>query len=636
MSADAESSPAIPAQVLNIREAYRRLEERVNRSPADPRRKCGVAWCTGVGGFGFLCGGRTGAANASPSPVFELTSPEQRHRFSPAEYNTLRGNVAHMQESLDRAAAESLDPPNDPTVTIPVVLRKVPNGKGTGRHRLAVSEQFLASTDGLTTNKRMAAAVGCSAKTLRRRKLEAGLAIPGAPVRREEAAEDGSTRTHWQSSTPAISAISDDPETLDALISDILQQFPQFGRDMLGGALSARGFRVPADRIDASYLRVRGVPRPFQQRRIERGVYSVPAVNSLWHHDGQHGLIRWKIVIHAFIDGKSRFVTGIRASSNNLAETVLEIFKEAVEKHDGRGSYIFGMSVHNIRIERLWVDWTRGVGRKWSTFFRTLELSCGLVVDNPAHLWLLHHLFLPLINADAVAWVEAWNAHKMTIEGEGRLSPRAMFTLGALKHGYRGIDVNAPVEQVGEEDLPGYGVDWREQDDPAIAAHHAANNAPLRNNASNPFSARIGEQKDQRPLMCHSRLVSTSMTLRPGMDDLDARLSAASVASSTLLTPLESSPTLADVAALVCNGARSLVLRVPASSPPSLPPLSPPPLSPPTTLARMVDAFCGHACLLLALVLSNLFRVPLRVFDAFYHPTDAFCLPYRRQQPIAR
>ena len=79
-------------------------------------------------------------------------------------------------------------------------------------------------------------------------------------------------------------------------------------------------------------------------------------------------LIRWKFVIHGFIDGKSRFITGIWWSTNNRAATVLDLFLEAVNKHglpsrvrgdhgtenvqvvaymiqeqsDARGSYIWG------------------------------------------------------------------------------------------------------------------------------------------------------------------------------------------------------------------------------------------------------------------------------------------------------
>jgi hypothetical protein len=43
------------------------------------------------------------------------------------------------------------------------------------------------------------------------------------------------------------------------------------------------------------------------------------------------GLIRWKIVIHAFIDGFSRLVTGIRASNNNRAQTVLDLFTAIID-----------------------------------------------------------------------------------------------------------------------------------------------------------------------------------------------------------------------------------------------------------------------------------------------------------------
>lgn len=42
------------------------------------------------------------------------------------------------------------------------------------------------------------------------------------------------------------------------------------------------------------------------------------------------GLIRWGIVIHGFIDGYSRLITGLRASNNNRAHTVLDLFMAAV------------------------------------------------------------------------------------------------------------------------------------------------------------------------------------------------------------------------------------------------------------------------------------------------------------------
>ncbi|KAJ7263636.1 hypothetical protein B0H12DRAFT_1012203 [Mycena haematopus] len=153
----------------------------------------------------------------------------------------------------------------------------------------------------------------------------------------------------------------------------------------------------------------------------------------------------------------------------------------------GRGSYIFGRSVHNIRIERLWVDWTTGVGKKWYTFFNQLELSYGLCSDNLAHLWLLHHLFLATLNQDAVEWAEAWNSHKLTMEGQKKQTPREMFTFGLLEQGPRGIGglVHTQEEAVGE--YAQFGVDW-EAHGLAALVNHVAQNNPQDWDAGNPFT----------------------------------------------------------------------------------------------------------------------------------------------------
>ena len=38
-------------------------------------------------------------------------------------------------------------------------------------------------------------------------------------------------------------------------------------------------------------------------------------------------------MIHAFVDGYSRYVLGIRASNNNRAQTVLQLFEDIAEIH---------------------------------------------------------------------------------------------------------------------------------------------------------------------------------------------------------------------------------------------------------------------------------------------------------------
>lgn len=45
------------------------------------------------------------------------------------------------------------------------------------------------------------------------------------------------------------------------------------------------------------------------------------------------GLIRFKIVLHCFVDRKSCFITGIHANNNNRASTVFQLFHSATAKH---------------------------------------------------------------------------------------------------------------------------------------------------------------------------------------------------------------------------------------------------------------------------------------------------------------
>ncbi|KAJ6448471.1 hypothetical protein C8R45DRAFT_1057388 [Mycena sanguinolenta] len=160
----------------------------------------------------------------------------------------------------------------------------------------------------------------------------------------------------------------------------------------------------------------------------------------------------------------------------------------------GRGSYIWGRSVHNIRIERLWVDFADGIANKWKDFFYELELYYGLCADSPAHIWLLHHLFLDAINADVQDWVEVWNSHKIQLE-DGRRSPREMFTFGLLEQGPRGLDtlLRRPADLYRQEEeafahIEEFGVDWVAQSNPNLLQHHALNNN-LPADEGNPFTA---------------------------------------------------------------------------------------------------------------------------------------------------
>jgi hypothetical protein len=74
------------------------------------------------------------------------------------------------------------------------------------------------------------------------------------------------------------------------------------------------------------------------------------------------GLIRYKIVIHAFIDGFSRFVTGIQAVNNNQAVTVVTLFHKARAAH-GTPSRLRGdHGIENVLVAAAMED-IRGFGR---------------------------------------------------------------------------------------------------------------------------------------------------------------------------------------------------------------------------------------------------------------------------------
>ena len=96
-------------------------------------------------------------------------------------------------------------------------------------------------------------------------------------------------------------------------------------------------------------------------------------------------------------------------------------------------------SVHNTRIERLWVDIVRDLSSKWKVCFEDLELHHGLDPDHLGHIWLLHHLFLLELNVELADWVHAWNSHKMQLRGQSNKSPHEMFVIGITERESPGI-----------------------------------------------------------------------------------------------------------------------------------------------------------------------------------------------------
>jgi hypothetical protein len=268
----------------------------------------------------------------------------------------------------------------------------------------------------------------------------------------------------------------------DAEIDDIVSEYLgrhgfTTGRTYLAGYLRSLGLRVQRRRVRESLTRV-----DPQNTALRWGiVIAHRIVIALWHLDGHHSRIRWGLVVHGCIDGFSRRIMFLKCSNNNLSQTVLELFMNAIEKDDlwpsrirvdhgvenvlvcdamvsargeGRGSFIAGPSTRNQRIERLWRDMFRCVRSFFYYIFYAMEDAGLLNINSPIDLFALHLTFIPRINFALREFLEGSNHHR--VRTANHWSPYQMWVNGML-------NTNNPLAH-GEldedpDDLAVYGID---------------------------------------------------------------------------------------------------------------------------------------------------------------------------------
>ena len=169
----------------------------------------------------------------------------------------------------------------------------------------------------------------------------------------------------------------------------------------------------------------------------------------------------------------------LKCSSNNRSSTVYSLFLEAVHQYglpsrvrsdQGRENYrvaqhmiehrgaerrsmITGSSVHNQRIERFWRDLHYSVTNLFYRLFYHMEYINLLNPVNDQHLYALHYVYIPRINAALSQFRAGWNNHR--IRTEHNLSPEQLFTAGVLRLQRSGLVAMDFLEDVGDD----YGID---------------------------------------------------------------------------------------------------------------------------------------------------------------------------------
>ncbi|XP_064391074.1 uncharacterized protein LOC135338911 [Halichondria panicea] len=190
------------------------------------------------------------------------------------------------------------------------VVQRVPPtvGNGRGRPRFDITQEQIEYLRYLSFSwSSISSLLGVSRMTLYRRKKQFGISSTNSSLTDSE---------------------------LDERIREIRRELPYSGETIVMGRLRSIQCCIPRKRVRESIRRIDPLNTPLRwgRNRHSRRPYSVPGPNCLWHLDGHHKLIRWRLVTHGGIDGYSRLIVYLHCSSNTRHQRFISIFCQQLRR----------------------------------------------------------------------------------------------------------------------------------------------------------------------------------------------------------------------------------------------------------------------------------------------------------------